>query len=96
MTKILPTVGRVVWFPPSRLIGDGALRISTAESRSQAAKTTATLFETSWDSNSARFEPGGRRMGPRHTGRSGRCLDVGAASIDIVKRRQKRCEATQN
>jgi hypothetical protein len=42
MTKILPTVGRVVWFTPSRLAGDG--RFAHIDGRKPLAAIVAHVF----------------------------------------------------
>ena len=42
MTKILPTVGRVVWFTPSRLTGDG--RFALIDGRKPLAAIVAHVF----------------------------------------------------
>ena len=42
MTKILPTVGRVVWFMPSRLTGDG--RFAHIDGRKPLAAIVAHVF----------------------------------------------------
>lgn len=42
MTKILPTVGRVVWFTPSRLTGDG--RFAHIDGRKPLAAIVAHVF----------------------------------------------------
>jgi hypothetical protein len=42
MTKILPTVGRVVWFTPSRLYGDGLF--THIDSRKPLAAIVAHVF----------------------------------------------------
>jgi hypothetical protein len=42
MTKILPTVGRVVWFSPSRLTGDG--RLAHIDGRKPLAAIVSHVF----------------------------------------------------
>jgi hypothetical protein len=42
MTKIFPTVGRVVWFTPSRLTGDG--RFAHIDGRKPLAAIVAHIF----------------------------------------------------
>ena len=43
MTKILPTVGRVVWFTPSRLTGDG--RFAHIDGRRPARRDRRSRFQ---------------------------------------------------
>jgi hypothetical protein len=45
MTKIVPTVGRVVLFTPSRLTGDG--RFAHIDSRSRSPRSSLTVFNNS-------------------------------------------------
>jgi hypothetical protein len=46
MTKILPTVGRVVWFSPSRLAGDD--RFAHIDGRKPLAAIVSHVFNDAW------------------------------------------------